>query len=117
MTELQTKVEALLLKKNITKENNEDYDKIVSNCLEAIDDKLPDIIKEELDSLKVNKGELKNGWTVKLDPGSKKLFEVTEATPSGCVLVNIADETDKTPRISVRTPVIIVDKGDDEDAT
>lgn len=115
--ELKTKIEALLLKRNVTKDNNEDYDKIVSNCLEAVEDKLPDIVKEELDNLKVNKGELKDGWTVKLTPGSKKLFIVTNASPSGCILENLADETDKTPQISIRSAVIIVDKGDDEDET
>lgn len=117
MSELQTKIEELLLRRNISKDNNKDYDEIVTNCLDAIQDKLPEIIKEELDNLKVNRGELKNGWTVKLTPGSKKLFEVTDANSSGCVLVNIADDTDRTPRISVRSEVIIVDKGEDEDET
>ena len=92
MQELIQKIEALLLKKEITRENNKDYQYILDNCLEAVDDKLPQIVKEELDNLKRNKGELKKGWIVKIEPGATKMFEVIEASPSSCTLENVANQ-------------------------
>jgi len=115
MQELIQKIEALLLKKEITRENNKDYQYILDNCLEAVDDKLPQIVKEELDNLKRNKGELKKGWIVKIEPGATKMFEVIEASPSSCTLENVANPNDRIVNVSSRSPYIIVDKGEDDE--
>lgn len=112
---LQERVEEVLLKGKVTKESNTDYNNILTNCIEAIIDAIPDIVKKEIDSLKANKGELQKGWIVRLRPGDKKLFEVIKASASGADLENISNPSDRVINVSVRSPYIIVDKGEGED--